>query len=332
MRFIIFGAGAVGGAIGARLHDAGHDVVLICRGDHLAAVQRAGLLLRTPDRLIRAQVPAVSSPTELEFRTGDVVLLTMKSQDTTAALEALEQAAGDLPVVCAQNGVANERMAARRFGRVYAMNVLLPATFLEPGVVDAYGTPVTGVLDCGRFPSGVDDLIGRVAAALATSGFVSRPVPDIMRLKYAKLLTNLTNGLDAILGGITPGGGEFGAAMREEAKAVLRAAGIDWASDEEMRERVLTHYRYGDIPGAAHRGGSSTWQSLAKGRTRLEVDYLNGEICLLGALTGLPTPRNAAVRRLAQQMAQRGEPPGARSLAEVEQLAATLSRPPTPAA
>jgi 2-dehydropantoate 2-reductase len=331
MRFIIFGAGAVGGAIGARLHDAGHEVVLICRGDHLAAVQRAGLLLRTPDRIIRARVPAVGLPSEIDFRPDDIVLLTMKSQDTTAALEALEQAAGDVPVVCAQNGVANERMAARRFSRVYAMNVLLPATFMEPGIVDAYGTPVTGVLDCGRFPNGVDDLVGRVAATLATSGFVSRAVPDIMRLKYAKLLTNLTNGLDAILGGIAPGGGEFGEAVREEAKAALRAAGIDWASDEEMRERVLGHYRYGEIPGA-RRGGSSTWQSLAKGRARLEVDYLNGEICLLGTLTGVPTPRNAAIRRLAQQMAQRGEPPGGRSLADVETLAAAMaSSSPAPA-
>jgi 2-dehydropantoate 2-reductase len=143
-----------------------------------------------------------------------------------------------------------------------------------------------------------------------------------MRLKYAKLLTNLTNGLDAILGGIAPGGGEFGAAVREEAKAVFRAAGIDWASEEEMRERVLAHYRHGAIPGAASRGGSSTWQSLAKGRPRLEVDYLNGEICLLGMLHGIPTPRNAAIRRLAQRMAGAGEAPGARSLADLESLIA----------
>jgi 2-dehydropantoate 2-reductase len=320
MRYIIFGAGAVGGTIGARLHDAGREVILICRGDHLAAIRERGLLVRTPERAIRVRVPAVGSPAEIAFRDDDVVLLTMKSHDTTAALEALERAAGNVPVVCAQNGVANERMAARRFDPVYAMNVLLPSTFMEPGVVDAYGTPVSGVLDCGRFPSGIDERVEQVAADLAASGFVSRAVEDIMRLKYAKLLTNLTNALDAIVGGIPPGGGQVGAALREEAKAVFRAAGIDWAEEEEVRDRVLAHYRYGDIPGVADRGGSSTWQSLAKGHSRLEVDYLNGEICLVGTLCGVPTPRNAALRRLAQQLAGAGERPGARTLAEVEAI------------
>ncbi|MCS6800470.1 MAG: 2-dehydropantoate 2-reductase [Chloroflexota bacterium] len=322
MRYIIFGAGAVGGAIGARLADAGHTVILVCRGDHLAAIRRDGLLLRTPDRAIRVRVPAVSAPAEIDFDDDDVVFLTMKSHDTTPALEALERAAGDVPVICAQNGVANERMAARRFSRVYAMNVHLPATFFDPGVVDAYGVPVTGVLDCGRFPRGVDPLIQRVAADLASSGFLSRAVEDIMRLKYAKLLINLTNGLEAIVGEIPPGGGSVGAALRDEAAAVFRAAGIDWASEEEMRERILRHYRYGEIPGAPRRHGSSTWQSLAKGRSRLEVDYLNGEICLLGMLHGIPTPRNAAIRQLAQQMASQGKPPGASTLPELEAMLA----------
>ncbi|MCS7002076.1 MAG: hypothetical protein NZ518_04425, partial [Dehalococcoidia bacterium] len=49
MRFLIYGAGAVGGVIGARLRLAGHEVALICRGDHLTAIQRNGLTLRAPD-------------------------------------------------------------------------------------------------------------------------------------------------------------------------------------------------------------------------------------------------------------------------------------------
>ncbi|MFN8534577.1 MAG: 2-dehydropantoate 2-reductase N-terminal domain-containing protein [Dehalococcoidia bacterium] len=322
MRYIIYGAGAVGGTIGARLHDAGRETILIARGDHLAAIRRDGLLLRTPEREIRAHLPAVASPNEVAFRDDDVVLLTMKAHDTSQALDALEVAAGDVPVVCAQNGVANERMAARRFGRVYGLTVLLPSAFIDPGIVDAPGTPVSGVLDLGRFPSGVDALSGQIAADLSASGFVSRPVPDVMRLKYAKLLTNLTNGLDAILGGITPGGGEFGAAMRAEATAVLRSAGIDWAADDEVRERQRSYFVPGSIPGVAGRGGSSTWQSLTKGRDRLEVDFLNGEICLLGMVHGVPTPLNAAVRRLAQKMAAAGERPGARTKADLEALLA----------
>ncbi|MCL6646701.1 MAG: 2-dehydropantoate 2-reductase [Chloroflexi bacterium] len=319
MRFVIYGAGAVGGAIGARLHAAGYPVALIARGDQLLALQRNGLLLRTPAGDQQVHPPAYATPAEAAIQPDDIVFLTMKSQDTTAALAALDAVADEVPIVCAQNGVANERMAARRFRTVYGLHVLLPSLFLEPGVVVAFGTPVTGVLDVGRFPAGVDERSTQIAAALSASGFVSRPVADILRLKYAKLLVNLTNALDAILGGSEPGGGILGQQLREEALAVYRAAGIDWAGEQEYQERELRHYRYGEVPGAVYRG-SSTWQSLAKGRSQLEVDYLNGEICLLGALHGVPTPLNAAVRRLAQQMAARGERPGSRTLADLTAL------------
>src|SRR5690606_25443872 len=132
---------------------------------------------------------AVGSPAELEFAPDDVAILAMKSQDTEGALEDLRVAAGpDLPVVCAQNGVANERMAARRFNHVYGMLVFMPATFLEPGVVVVPSGDPRGVLDAGRYPSGTDKVIERVCADLSTSGFLARPQAQVMRLKYAKLL------------------------------------------------------------------------------------------------------------------------------------------------
>ena len=199
MRYIIYGAGAIGGVVGGRLFAAGKDTVLICRGRHLEAIRERGLLLRDPtgDRSLR--VPAAGSPAELQFSDQDVVILTMKAQDTSAALDALEMAGGrDVAIVCCQNGVANERMAARRFDRVYAMLVALPATFMEPGVVLGWSTPVAGVLDVGRFPDGTDALCDQLGADLGDAGFICRPDPVVMRLKYAKLLTNLGNGFDAI--------------------------------------------------------------------------------------------------------------------------------------
>lgn len=319
MRYIIYGAGAIGGTIGARLHAAGKEVVLICRGEQLTAVRRDGLLLRTPDGEVRAECEAVGSPDEISFRERDVVVLGMKTQDTSAALDALEIAAGDVPVICAQNGVANERMAARRFSRVYAMNVLGLTAFIQPGEVIAYGTPISGVLDAGRFPSGTDFLIDEVAGDFSASSLLSRPTGDVMRLKYAKLLVNLGNALDAILGVAPAGGGDVGRRLREEAIACYRAASIDWADDAEVRERVSVHYKSAEVPDRPRLGGS-TRQSLEKGHRRLEVDYLNGEICLLGTLYGIPTPANAAVRRLVQLMAARGERPGSHTMDEIEAL------------
>jgi 2-dehydropantoate 2-reductase len=319
MRYIIYGAGAVGGVVGGRLFQAGHEVVLICRGAHLDAIRRDGLRLCTPEEDLRLPVPAVAHPRAIAFRPDDVVVLTMKTQDTEAALRDLEAAAGsDVPVVCCQNGVENERLAARRFARVYAMLVALPATFLEPGRVDGEGTPVSGVLDTGRYPAGTDALIAQVAADLSGARFVSRADPYIMRLKYTKLLGNLGNALQAITGAARtdPVIRRLHARLREEALACYAAAGIAHMPEEEYNRHVRAHYRAGEIAGRA-RAGNSTWQSLMRGGSSLETDYLNGEIVLLGRLHGVPTPLNALVRRLVNAMAAAGERPGRHSPAEL---------------
>ena len=67
MRYIIYGAGAVGGSIGARLFEAGHEVVLIARGPHLEAIQRDGLMVRTPEGESTTRVPAVGHPSEIDW-------------------------------------------------------------------------------------------------------------------------------------------------------------------------------------------------------------------------------------------------------------------------
>ena len=116
MRFIIYGPGGVGGTIAARLHLGGAEVLLIGRGDHARAIQSRGLRFVAPEgeRLLR--IPTVQDPGEVAWRATDMVLLAMKSQHTAAALDDLVAAAPeDIGVVCGQNGVANERMALRRF-------------------------------------------------------------------------------------------------------------------------------------------------------------------------------------------------------------------------
>lgn len=327
MRFIIYGAGAIGGTIGGRLHQSGHDAVLICRGAHLEAIQRNGLLLQTPEGEACLPVPAVGHPRDIDWRPGDVVILTMKTQDTERALRDLEAAAGTgVPVICAQNGVENERLAARRFEHVYAMLVALPATFLEPGEVIASAAPLSGCLHAGVFPAGADATIAGVCAALAASKFHSEPSADAMALKYRKLLANLGNGLDVITGRMAWGaGGELGeltARLREEALGCYAAAGITAVSQEEYTDRVQRHYRAMEV-GGQRRSGSSTLQSVLRGHATIEVDYLNGEIELLGKLHGVPTPYNSTVRRVATDLAARGVQPGSMT---VEELVAQARR------
>ncbi len=128
------------------------------------------------------------------------MLLATKSQDTLGALTSLRDAAGaGVPVVCLQNGVENERIAARIMESVYGAVVMAPTAHLEPGVVESYGAELTGMIDVGRYPEGTDERCEEICAALF--GFhvrLPRPVPDIMRPKHAKLLLNLRNAVEAL--------------------------------------------------------------------------------------------------------------------------------------
>jgi 2-dehydropantoate 2-reductase len=309
VRFVIFGAGAIGGVIGARLAQSGRDVVLVARGAHLEAIRARGLRIESAAGSATVAIPAVGDPAAAELRADDVVLLATKSQDTAAALEALRAAAPDeIALVCAQNGVANERAAARWFARVYAMCVMCPTGHLEPGVVQAYSSPTTGILDLGCYPAGVDAVAREVAAALSAASFVSLPRADLMRWKYAKLLMNLGNAIQALCG-TQARAGALARRVRDEAVACLRAAGIDFASEEEDRARRADLLTVRPIAGAGRPGGS-TWQSLERRAGAVETDYLNGEIVLLGRLHGVPTPANALLQRTMARAARERWAPG----------------------
>jgi 2-dehydropantoate 2-reductase len=313
MRFVVFGAGAVGGVVGGRLAEHGHDVTLIARGAHLAEIRRHGLVMHSPAGTATLRLPAFGDPAEARIGADDVVLLAVKSQDTEDALAALAAACPDTtPVVCLQNGVANERAALRRFAHVYAVPVMLPALHLEPGVVGASCAPTTGILDVGRYPRGVDATAEAIAAAFAGSTFSAEAHADVMRLKYSKLLMNLANAVQALFGE-QDGGAALVAAARHEGRACLTAAGIDVASREEDLARRGDLLTPRPIEGM-DRGGGSTWQSLARGAGAVEVDHLNGEIVLLGRLHGVPTPVNTALQRRTNEAARLRRPPGAADL------------------
>lgn len=309
MRFVVYGAGAIGGVLGARLHEHGHEVALVARGPHLEAMRSGGLQLETPDGTGVVRLPVSDHLGDLRLTGDDVVLLTTKSQHTADALDQLvAHASPEVPVVCAQNGVENERVALRRFPRVYGVCVMLPATYLEPGVVQAHSTPTTGILDVGCYPDGEDPLAERIADAFSGATFASRPLADVMRWKYAKLLMNLGNAVEAVCGPPARAG-EIAAMARREGEEVLWAAGIAFASEEEDRERRGDILRLRPIAGHRREGGSS-WQSLRRGAGSIETDHLNGEIVLLGRLHGVETPVNELLQRLANRMARAAEPPG----------------------
>lgn len=323
MRFIVLGAGAVGGVVGGRLFEHGHDVVLVARGEHAHVLATSGLTLASALGVVKLRIPAADGIDKVDWRGDEVVLLAVKSQDTEQALRELIAAAPpSAPLVCVQNGVANEPAALRHFANVYAICVMCPATHLEPGVVVAESSPVTALLDIGRYPNGLDATADAIAAALSDSTMESVPRYDIMRWKYAKLLRNLGNAVDALCG---PAGrsSKVTELARQEGEACLLAAGIDYASDEEDRARRADRLHPTDVVGH-DRGGSSSWQSLARSQGSIEADYLNGEVVLLGRLHGVPTPVNELLQYLTNQEARALAKPGSMT---PEAILSLLGRP-----
>ncbi len=307
MRFIVYGAGAVGGVIAARLHLGGEDVQVVARGAHLDAIRRDGLRLVTPDDEHVVRVPAAERLADLDVDDETAVLVAVKSHQTAAVMHDVARSTPPgVTLVSAQNGVANEAVLLRGRAHVVGMVVMLPSSHLEPGVVVQGSSNKPGLLDVGRYPSGADDRAEAVAAGLRAGGFESVVRPDIMAWKYRKLMLNLGNAA----GAACPPGEDRDRLMdlaQTEGEAVLAAAGIPVVSQEDDDARRADHLDTARMRG---RGGGSTWQSLRRGTGDVEVDYLNGEISLVGRLHGVPTPVNDLLRDAAWRLAAARLEPG----------------------
>lgn len=306
MRYLVYGAGAVGGVIGGNLFRAGRDVTLLARGAHLEALRAGGLRLDTIDGVLTLPIPSVASAAEVSWTEDTVVMLCVKGQDTADALEDLvEHAPAETIVVSAQNGIANEREILRRFARTYAVPVLLPATHLEPGLVVQDGALKPGVLDIGRYPRGTDEISAAILADLRAAGFGGTQREDVMAWKRRKLINNLGNALDAA---VAPGPAfdELAARVRAEGEAVFAATGDSLATAEQDEANRAGQM---DLRTDVARAGGSTRQSLARG-TGVETDFLTGEVVLLGRLHGVPTPANELAQRTVHDLVRGGGEPG----------------------
>jgi 2-dehydropantoate 2-reductase len=322
VRYVIVGAGAVGGTIGGLLTEAGIRSTLLARGEHARVLREEGLTLARPSGTRVIPVDVASSVAELQLAPNDLLVTTTKTQDTEALLAELAakpvgtgaSAAATIPVICAQNGVENERLALRRLRRVYGVCVMLPATHLEPGRVEASGVPYPAMLDVGRYPAGVDAVAERVAMDLSAAGFLSTPRAEVMRWKYAKLLRNLGNAIEALTGHDLDEAadklvGDLVTRVEAEGRAVLAAAGVDVVSNEEWKAYRRDQVEIAAVDGVERAGGSS-WQSLTKGSGSIEADFLNGEIGLLGRLHGVATPVNDMLQEQANAFARDRRPAG----------------------
>jgi 2-dehydropantoate 2-reductase len=335
IRYVIFGAGAIGTAVGGWLMRAGSQVELIARNAQAESI-RHGITIRQEGDEFRLQRHAMASIRELDPTSADLIMITTKSQHTEGAVEEIFSVYGDaVPVVCLQNGTRNEEIAARRFSRVYAGLVFISAVQLRPDLITL---PLGRSLAVGCYPSGLDSISAQVCEDLKRAGFEVLNSSHVMAMKWGKLVANLNNATHAITGYWLEGAladpemREIMLAVRDEGLRVLDAAGIPvepppdqpspirirgWT--EKLRQSPPADDAALKLP-EEKRTYASMWQDLYMGRKSSEADFLNGEIIERGKELGIPTPYNSILLETVDRMFAEGLQPGLYTPAELHAL------------
>jgi 2-dehydropantoate 2-reductase len=323
MRFLIWGAGAIGGTMGAHLARAGHDVTFVDNvDDHVAAINRDGIRITGPIAEFTQRVPAFT-PATLKG-TWDTIMLCTKAHHTEAATRALLphlSAAGC--VISVQNGL-NELTIAGIVGadRTVGAFVNFGADYLEPGVI----------LDGSRAAVVVGELDGRITPRVtairdAWADFDPRAIvtPNIWGYLWGKeaygamlFATALTN--ESIADALARH--EYRhlyIALAREILAVAKARdvtpeafdGFDPAAylpsaaagaAEKSLDDLVAHNR------RSAKSHSGIWRDLAVRKRPTEVEAQLGIVATLGRESGVPTPLTSRLVELIHEI-ERGERP-----------------------
>lgn len=278
MDIVVFGAGSLGSLIGGLLSRV-HDVTLVGREPHMAAIAEDGLRIRGA---IDDHVSPAAQPSARGLD-ADVAIVTVKAYDTDSAVTALATNRYTA-VLSLQNGLTEERLAAGLEGTVLAGTATYGARLVEPGVVECTGR---GRVTIGRHGGGTDPWAERVGKAFRDVGVNALVTTDMPRRRWEKLavnaainpltaLTRVENGAlaDAPLNTIAR------SAARETAQTA-RACGVELPDD-----RAIAAFEAVVEATAANR--SSMLQDVERG-SRTEI----GAIC--GAIVDRATERGVDV-------------------------------------
>src|SRR5438105_3303917 len=187
MKFLVWGAGAIGGTIGAHLARAGHDITFVDRAEeHVAAINKAGLRIEGPLTQFVCRIPSFT-PDELngEF---ERIVLAVKAQDTEAATRALAaHLSADGYVVSAQNGL-NELIIKDVVGDARTMGcfVNFGADYLEPGLIQyaGRGAVVLGEIASRKRRTETDAQLGPIVTLGAEAGVATPLVSRLIELMH----------------------------------------------------------------------------------------------------------------------------------------------------
>ena len=290
MEILILGAGSLGSLIGGLLARA-HDVTLVGRDPHVAAVRDAGLRITGVETLTTRPAATTDAP----GASADLALVTVKAYDTPGAVDAL--ATCDVDAACSlQNGMGNEeRLAAGLDVPVLAGTTTHGARLADPGHVEWLGR---GRVTVGPWrPADAVARSERVAAAFRAADIDAAATTDVRRRLWEKLAVNAAiNPVTALArvenGALTPPGAlaEVATAAGTETARVARADGVDLST-------ATVHEAVEDVVRGTARNRSSMHQDVAGGR-RTEVEAINGYVVDRAAAAGESVPVNRTLAAL----------------------------------
>jgi 2-dehydropantoate 2-reductase len=305
MKICIYGAGAIGGHLAARLHRAGADVSVIARGAHLAAIQANGLTVHAVDGQHHAPVKASAHPADLGPQ--DAVFVTVKAPALPTVAASIAPLLGpDTAVAFVMNGIPwwyfdhlPGPHAGKSLPRIDPNDVLRKA--LGPGraiggvVYSASAVTAPGVIHVEQPKSRVilgepdgtlSDRVQTLAGLITKGGISGEATPAIRTEIWNKLISNLAGGTIAVLTGsapkhayVEPAIKDAALRMMQESTAIAQALGADPTTEHARR--------IGGQSSMDHK--PSILQDLELGRP-MEVDGMFDAPLALAHLAGVPVP------------------------------------------
>ncbi|HIF44326.1 MAG TPA: 2-dehydropantoate 2-reductase [Dehalococcoidia bacterium] len=310
MRIAIFGAGGIGGYLGGRLSQAGEEVVLIARGEHLQAIKEHGLRVDSIKGDFVA-TPALATDNPTEAGPVDAVILGVKAWQVLDAAKAMRPMIGpETFVVPMQNGVEATAQLASVLGEKSVVVGLggLVSYIVGPGhILHAGGEPYVSF---GESDNSTSERTQNLLEAFKNAGVTANIPANIQAALWAKLaLMAVNSGIGAITRVPTgqwrsvAGSWKMAQQVAQEVLAVAAGKGIVMPSDS-LASAVAR------LEASAPNSTSSMQRDLMEGRFS-ELEVQTGAVVRLGLEAGVPTPVNTFIYNslLPQEMNARGEFP-----------------------
>ena len=306
MKILVMGAGAVGAYFGARLQQAGEQVVFCARGENLRALKDQGLEFTSYQGNFSIAVTATDDPRD--FAPYDLILFCVKSYDTAAAARTLEACLNPGgAILTVQNGVENETLLAEVFGKdgVMGGNARINAELIAPGrVVHRTG----GLIEFGELDGRDTARAQRLAELFRRAGIFGELTMRLSTIRWEKLLWNaafntVTTLVRRKVGDVVddPGGVELLRALMHEIAAVARAEGV--ALGDAQVEAQIARSR-----ANLREARPSTLQDSERGKP-LEYEALCGAVIRAARRHQIATPYMdtvyALMKLLDRNLAQR---------------------------